>query len=342
MVEELVEKTAKEEKKLPRQIRVSLGSAVVLGLAKAKLDAEPTTAYLMTYKEGKCTANCAFCPQARTSQSKAEMLSRITWPVFPTDKVLSKLQAISAEKIKRVCVQALNYPNVFSDICAFVERLKQQSSVPVSISCQPMNSHNLWLLSESGVDRIGIALDAATEKLFNVVKGAAAGGSYRWNDQIRLLKVAVGVFGEGNVSTHLIIGLGETEIEAAGLIQKCVDMGVLPALFAFTPVDGTALASYPQPKIEVYRRMQIARYLIANALARMEDFSFGDDGKITDFGVSEIALVRIAESGEPFLTSGCPDCNRPFYNEKPSGPIYNYPRSLRPNELDYVRKELRV
>jgi biotin synthase-related radical SAM superfamily protein len=36
-------------------------------------------------------------------------------------------------------------------------------------------------------------------------------------------------------------------------------------------------------------------------------------------------LARVVESGEPFKTSGCPDCNRPFYNESPGETIYNYP-----------------
>ncbi len=56
-------------RQFPDLIRVSLGTAMVLGLLDGKLDAEPTTAYLMTYKLGKCTANCGFCPQAKTSKS---------------------------------------------------------------------------------------------------------------------------------------------------------------------------------------------------------------------------------------------------------------------------------
>jgi len=67
-------------KNLPESIHVSVGSAIVLGLLEGKLDDEPTTTYLMTYKTGKCTANCGFCPQARNSLSKAELLSRISWP----------------------------------------------------------------------------------------------------------------------------------------------------------------------------------------------------------------------------------------------------------------------
>jgi biotin synthase-related radical SAM superfamily protein len=43
----------------------------------------------------------------------------------------------------------------------------------------------------------------------------------------------------------------------------------------------------------------------------------------------------------PFQTSGCPDCNRPFYNEKPSGPFYNYPRKLEIKEIEKISKELK-
>ena len=327
----------------PQKIRVSLGSAIILGLLEGKLDAEPTTAYLMTYKSGKCTANCGFCPQARSSQSRTEMLSRVTWPVFPTSNVLERLaHEIGRVKLKRVCVQALNYPEVFCEVSSLVKKLKQNVSVQVSVSCQPLVSDNLWLLSKAGVDRVGIALDAATRRLFSAVKGANTGGPYDWENQFKLLRAAIGVFGEGSVSTHLIVGLGETEIEAASLIQKCVDMGVLPALFAFTPIEGTALAACPPPKVGVYRRVQLARYLIVNGLARIEDISHDADGRITDFGISKTSLVTIVESGEPFLTSGCADCNRPFYNEKPSGPIYNYPRPIRQNEIAKIKQQLEV
>jgi biotin synthase-related radical SAM superfamily protein len=328
---------------IPDKIRVSIGTAIVLGLQRGKLDAAPTTAYLMTYHEGKCTANCGFCPQARTSKSSAEQLSRVTWPTYATRTVLEKLEEASSENgPKRVCIQTLNYPGVIDEICALVRQLKRCVSIPVSVSCQPLNAENMWLLSYAGVDRIGIALDAATEDLFDKVKGASAGGPYRWRELQTLLKVAIGVFGEGNVSTHLIVGMGETEKELVQALQECMDMGVLPALFAFTPIRGTALANKTQPRIDVYRRTQLARYLIVAGFARAEDMLFDDEGRVVDFGAPKPELLRIVESGLPFYTSGCTDCNRPFYNEKPSGPLYNFPRSIRSDELKEIRRELRL
>jgi len=155
-----------------------------------------------------------------------------------------------------------------------------------------------------------------------------------------LLRDAVDVFGKGNASTHLIVGLGESEEELVRMIQECVDMGVLPALFAFTPIKGTAMEKHAQPKVESYRRVQLARYLIFKGLTHFRNLCFAGSGQILDFGVTRDSLRSIVGVGMPFLTSGCSSCNRPFYNEKPSGPIYNYPRSLRGEETVEICKQL--
>jgi biotin synthase len=269
------------------------------------------------------------------------MLSRVSWPAYKTKEVLNGIiNAAGDGKIRRVCIQALNYPQVFTDLHAIVRAISRSVKVPISVSCQPVNLENMRQLENAGADRIGIALDAATKEVFDRTKGVDVKGPYNWKKQWQLLESAKEVFGEGNVSTHLIVGLGETDEEMAKAIQKCVDMAILPALFAFTPISGTALQNETRPQIRKYRRIQTARHLILHKIARFENMSFDETGSIIDFGVSQKALAKIIETGEPFLTSGCPDCNRPFYNEKPSGPIYNFPRTLTPKELSTAKEQL--
>jgi len=321
---------------------VSLGTAIVLGLLEGKLDAEPSTAYLMTYRQGKCTANCGFCPQARTSKSSTELLSRVSWPAFPTQGVIDSLgKATGQGKIRRVCIQALNYPLVFTHLEALVKEIKKGLALPISVSCQPKTKADMEQLAAAGVDRLGIAVDAASETLFNKFKGLAVGGGYRWDPLFRRLDEALAVFGKNNVSTHLIVGLGETEKEAAEFLQRCVDLGILPALFAFTAVRGTALEAKQPPKLESYRRIQVSRYLIVSGRTRVEKMQFNSKSEITSYGLTKEGLNKIVESGLPFQTSGCPDCNRPYYNEKPSGPIYNYPRKLTEQEIEKIKSQLR-
>ncbi|MDH5770433.1 MAG: radical SAM protein, partial [Candidatus Bathyarchaeota archaeon] len=158
------------------RVRVSLGSAVVLDLIQGKVDVMPTTLYLMTYHPGKCDANCAFCPQARTTRGRADMLSRVTWPPFPTKKVVSGVRMISSSGlVKRLCIQAMNYGEVFKDTVGLVTKFKECSDTPISVCCQPLNATRIKELAEAGVDRICFAVDAVTRELFDRVKGRGVG-----------------------------------------------------------------------------------------------------------------------------------------------------------------------
>ena len=80
--------------------------------------------------------------------------------------------------------------------------------------------------------------------------------------------------------------------------------------------------------------------MITRRISRFENFKFDEGGKIIDFGVENETLRKAIESGEPFLTSGCPNCNRPYYNERPGGPLYNYPRPLRKDEIEEIKNLL--
>jgi len=313
---------------IPEMVKVSIGTASVLGLAECWLDEKPTTAYLMTYTEGGCIANCAFCPQARESPSRKHMLSRVLWPAFPTEKVLSGLRAPRDNVLERICIQVINYPGFLDTVLALLRAIKGVTELPVSLDTPPLRRAEMERLKEAGLDRIGLPMDAATPELFDEVKGMLVGGPYRWERHMEALAEAVDVFGVGEVMSNLIVGLGETEKAAVAFIQRLTDMGVRTALFAFTPIPGTALAGQPQPPLDAYRRIQLARHLITEGMARYRDMEFGEGGRLRDLGTDSESVRGVLQSGEAFRTSGCPGCNRPYYNERPSGPLYNYPRGL--------------
>ena len=86
------------------------------------------------------------------------------------------------------------------------------------------------------------------------------------------------------------------------------------------------------PPLPVYRRMQAARWLIVHQGADLGDFHFDGDGRLVGLGSVGMDATELLEDGEAFCTAGCAGCNRPFYNERPAGPMYNYPRQLEPGE----------
>jgi len=269
------------------------------------------------------------------------MLSRATWPVFPTVDVTFRIgEAFEKGILGRVCIQALNFPRVAEDILGLVKWIRKYSNVPVSVSCQPLTGEDVIRFAQAGVSRISIALDASTRDLFEKVKGTANRGPYLWQEHMEALKEAIRVFGRNSVTTHLIVGLDETEEELVRMIQWCMDNGIYPSLFAFTPVAGTKMENHPKPPIGSYRRVQLAQYLITRSVARYKDMGFEKE-RLVDTGIAEKELDLIISTGEPFRTSGCQGCNRPYYNERPGGTTYNFPRKPRRREIERIKEQLR-
>jgi biotin synthase len=285
----------------------------------------------MTYTEGSCLANCAFCAQARESTTDKALLSRVLWPIYDTIDVIEGLSKQKGDPIERICLQVIYYPGFLVDLLSILKVIKDRTDIPISLDVCPLKKEDLVRMKEAGVEKIGIPLDAATVEIFDKVKGEGIRGPYRWENHLEALREAKKIFGTGNVMSNLIIGLGETEKDAVMLIQDLMGMEIKAVLFAFTPLPFTKLSHRRQPPLESYRRIQVARHIITEGLGRYEDMDFDGEGKLTSFG--DIDIRKVIGDGKPFETTGCPGCNRPFYNERPSGPFYNYPRSLTPKEL---------
>jgi biotin synthase len=327
-----------------KKIRVSFGSAVKLGLiGKKKIDASPTTCYLMTYKSGKCSANCGFCPQARDSQSSIDRLSRVIWPEYPFNEVLIKLKyLLPSKRFERICIQTLNYPDNFRDLAKIVPEIKESTSSPISVAIPPMSKDELAELKYLGVERVGIALDASTPETFKRIKGEGVNGPYTWETHYKSLLKAIDVFSKGFVSTHLIIGLGETQKEILSLIDKLNKLDIRIGLFAFMPIKGTRLENLERPDIVDYRKIQLAQYLLIQKNNDLNEFTFNQRGEIIKFNINKRKLSNIIDVSEAFITTGCPGCNRPYYTSKPSGPIYNYPQELKEEEKRKLFEDLKA
>ncbi len=147
-------------------IRLSMGSAVHLGLRTAKMDATPTTLYMLL--GDACQGACRFCAQARDNAANRKYLSRIVWPEYELEAVLARLPHVAG--IGRICIQTLNSVNLLPNLEMLAQRLHAVSTLPISVCMNPTSK--LWLLKlkAAGVERVGVGLDCATEVSFQVIK----------------------------------------------------------------------------------------------------------------------------------------------------------------------------
>jgi biotin synthase-related radical SAM superfamily protein len=304
-------------------LRVSIGTAGVLGLVRVPMAVAPRTAYLMVGE--RCVMNCAFCAQARESKSDGDALSRVTWPEFRLRRVVVHLRKAEREGVvQRCCIQVTASQESYREALRAVRQVRRSVSMPLSVAILPANMAQVEELIEVGVDRVGFGLDAAVERVFAAVKGP------HWRHMLDLIATTAERFPQ-IATVHLIVGLGETEHEMIERILWAQELKLGVGLFAFTPVRGTPMADGKQPLLRNYRRMQAARWLILNHGAGMANFRFTRQGTLQALDLD--GWREALASGEAFQTPGCPGCNRPFYNERPGGTMYNYPRPLTGTEV---------
>ncbi|MFW9830570.1 MAG: radical SAM protein [Candidatus Thorarchaeota archaeon] len=328
---------------MSKLLRVSVGTAAALNLLHCKLDAAPTTAYTMTYTTSRCSANCAFCAQARESTANANQLSRVTWPEYPLSHVIKALKDnVHGSSFKRICIQTLNFPSLVPELEHLIPIFRQQvPQIPLSIALPPLSKSHIQKFYKLGVDRVAISLDAVTPEIFSEIKGHGVNGPFSWKKHKQALKTCLSIFCKKRTTTHLIIGLGETEKESIALIQELTDQGITVSLFPFMPLNHTKLAKHDRPKISAYRRIQLAHYLIQKGLVHIDQMEFNSaENHLTKVKMPKRDLSKIVAQAKAFQTAGCPSCNRPFFTEQPRGPIYNYPVSPLPQAIGKIRNQL--
>jgi biotin synthase len=234
------------------------------------------------------------------------------------------------------------------DLVEIVRRVRARVDAPISALLSPtfVDRAGLVAIREAGVDRVGVAVDAATPELFDELRGAGVFGPHGWQRYWEGIGEAVEVFGDGMAGCHLIVGLGETERQMVEALGRVRSLGAVTHLFSFYPEPGSALEQEQQPPVGQYRRMQLARYLVDTGLGSAEAMEFESSGRLLGFGVDDATLSRVVACGEPFETSGCPGadgrvaCNRPFANTRPGPEIRNFPFPLEEADLLRVREEL--
>jgi len=335
----------------PDHVRVSLAAAMTLGFVKGWFYRNACLGcvnLLLTYADG-CKANCAFCGLARDQQGlpSARKFIRVPWKTFPTEQVIEALKSAPAH-VHRVCISMITHPRCRQDVLTVCRRVATETRLPVSLLISPtlLDREDIFAMRDAGADHIGVAIDGATQEIFDRLRGKAVKGPHRSDKYWRIYEESLEVFGDGMAGIHLICGLGETEQEMVRAISRSRSMGGFTHLFSFFPEAGSAMEKHSPPPISAYRRIQLARWLIDMDRTRWDLMQFDSAGRIVGFGLPDSELQAIIWSGAPFETSGCPGpdgkvaCNRPYGNEKPGAGIRNFPFTPEKEDLKRIVTEL--
>ncbi len=147
----------------------------------------------------------------------------------------------------------------YSEICSVV---KQATGLPIQLQIIPPDDLG-WLgrLKDSGVEALGIHIETFDPDVFDkITPGKAKIG---FDKYVQTWNEAVSVFGRWQVSTYVLVGLGErleTIISGAAL---CAEIGVYPFIVPFRPIAGTPMENVkpPEPHVMEYVYTEAAKIL---------------------------------------------------------------------------------
>src|ERR1700722_7085579 len=139
--------------------------------------------------------------------------------------------------------------------------------LPIQVQLEPPGDlASLQELYHAGARSIGIhveSLDDAARRRWMPGKGAVPMSEYRaaWAEAVR-------VFGWNQVSTYILIGLGEDPDELVAGCEELIDMGVYPFVVPYRPLAGTLARDVDQVPAPPHSVVYNITQRVATALSR--------------------------------------------------------------------------
>jgi radical SAM protein (TIGR04043 family) len=146
--------------------------------------------------------------------------------------------------------------------------VKRASGLPIEAQFEPPADLSvLERVREAGVDSLGIHVESFDPEVLARVAPAKARTGI--DGYFAAWERAVDLFGRGQVSTYVILGMGEDEAVTIEGCLRAIDLGVYPFVVPLRPVPGSLMEACAPPSAEhmerVYRR--VVPHLRARGLA---------------------------------------------------------------------------
>ncbi|MGH3507732.1 MAG: MSMEG_0568 family radical SAM protein, partial [Nocardioidaceae bacterium] len=173
--------------------------------------------------------------------------------------------------------------------------VKEATGLPVEVQFEPpMKLEVIDEVAELGIDSVGIHVESFDPAvLAHVAPAKARTGIDRY---FHAWERAVDLFGEGQVSTYVILGMGEDpELTVQGC-RRAIDMGVFPFVVPIRPVAGSLMEDVKPPDRgyteRIYRR--VASYMSER----------GMDSSVPKAGCARCQACSGLQGVEPLLQIG--------------------------------------
>ena len=138
-------------------------------------------------------------------------------------------------------------------LVACTRAIVEATGLPVQVQVMSPSSADARRLREAGAVSIGIHAESLDPAVLAAVAPVKA--RLGWPRTLSTWRDAVAVFGPWQVTTFVIVGLGECVETTMSRMREVVEEGVYPHVVPFRPVPGARLAHLPPPDPETVERI---------------------------------------------------------------------------------------
>ena len=199
-----------------------------------------------------CRFDCKFC--GINLSFKQGMTTKLKTP--------SQLaEAASASKLAGINHLTLTSGSFNGDEISYLARcismVKERTGLPIQIQVMPpLSRESLRLLKDAGANTIGIHIESFDPEVLSEMAPAKA--SLGMEVYLKAWEEAVDIFGPNQVTSYLIVGLGEDDKSVLSGVNMLSSLGVYPYVVPLRPIPGTSLGYLrppsPQRMLRLYQR----------------------------------------------------------------------------------------
>ena len=217
---------------------------------------------LLNIKTGACPEDCSYCSQSSKYDTGLERES-----LMEIEQVLKKAQIAKDKGASRFCMGAAwrNPTDKSLDkVIPMIQGVKAMG-METCVTLGMLTPKQASTLKEAGLDYYNHNIDTSKEHDSNVVS------TRHFQDRLDTLEAVKNA--DINVCSGGILGMGETEVDRASMLQSLANLEKHPdsvPINLLVPIPGTPFENVKPPsESEFVRTIAVARILMPNSVVRL-------------------------------------------------------------------------
>ena len=217
---------------------------------------------LLNIKTGACPEDCSYCSQSSKYDTGLERES-----LMEIEQVLKKAQIAKDKGASRFCMGAAwrNPTDKSLDkVIPMIQGVKAMG-METCVTLGMLTPKQASTLREAGLDYYNHNIDTSKEHYSNVVS------TRHFQDRLDTLEAVKNA--DINVCSGGILGMGETEVDRASMLQSLANLEKHPdsvPINLLVPIPGTPFENVKPPsESEFVRTIAVARILMPNSVVRL-------------------------------------------------------------------------